>query len=201
MIKSNRRKQKSEERRAISISYHSKDKLLIKLEQGIESAGKTILCSERNVWFKMKWKLYDRMSRSASKLTGQNVRGLHTSYLRFWLARNARAYTSFRSIGFCVIWVCISSSSSFCLCAICPSFAASFVKDGRGLCPEGSATLCRLGYRSKEPTTKSGYADELHLKESRRFYGDVTAVYAGFCDAIYVWLVKITSPRNLRRKS
>jgi len=32
--------------------------------------------------------------------------------LRFWLARNARAYTSARSIGFCVIWVCISSSSS-----------------------------------------------------------------------------------------
>jgi len=38
---------------------------------------------------------------------------LQTSYLRFWLARNARAYTSARSIGFCVIWVCISSSSSF----------------------------------------------------------------------------------------
>ena len=35
-----------------------------------------------------------------------------TSYLRFWLARNARAYTSARSIGFCAIWVCISSSSS-----------------------------------------------------------------------------------------
>jgi len=35
------------------------------------------------------------------------------SSLRFWLARNARAYTSARSIGFCVIWVCISSSSSF----------------------------------------------------------------------------------------
>jgi hypothetical protein len=33
------------------------------------------------------------------------------SSLRFWLARNARAYTSARSIGFCVIWVCISSSS------------------------------------------------------------------------------------------
>ena len=34
------------------------------------------------------------------------------SSLQFWLARNARAYTSARSIGFCVIWVCISSSSS-----------------------------------------------------------------------------------------
>ena len=34
------------------------------------------------------------------------------SSLRFWLARNARAYTSARSIGFCVIWICISSSSS-----------------------------------------------------------------------------------------
>ena len=46
--------------------------------------------------------------------------------------------------------------------------------------------------------TKSGYADELHLTESGWFYGDATAVYAGFCDVIYVWLVKITSPRNLR---
>ena len=35
-------------------------------------------------------------------------------------------------------------------------------------------------------------ADELHLdlEESGRFYGDVTA--------IYVWLVKTISPRNLR---
>ena len=43
-------------------------------------------------------------------------------------------------------------------------------------------------------------ADELHLdlEESGRFYGDVTAVYAGICDVIYVWLGKITSPRNLR---
>jgi len=49
------------------------DKLLIKLEQGIESAGKTIVCSDRNVWFKMKGQLYDRMSRSASRLTGQNA--------------------------------------------------------------------------------------------------------------------------------
>ena len=32
--------------------------------------------------------------------------------LRFLIALNARAYTSARSIGFCVIWVCISSSSS-----------------------------------------------------------------------------------------
>ena len=31
---------------------------------------------------------------------------------RFRLARNARAYTSARSIGFCAIWVCISPSSS-----------------------------------------------------------------------------------------
>jgi hypothetical protein len=34
------------------------------------------------------------------------------SSLRLWLARNARAYTYARSTGFCVIWVCISSSSS-----------------------------------------------------------------------------------------
>ena len=35
--------------------------------------------------------------------------------LRFRLARNTRAYTSARSIGFCVIWVwvCIGSSSEF----------------------------------------------------------------------------------------
>jgi hypothetical protein len=32
--------------------------------------------------------------------------------LRFLPARNALAYTSARGIGFCVIWVCISSSSS-----------------------------------------------------------------------------------------
>jgi len=43
------------------------------------------------------------------------------SSLRFWLARNARAYTSARSIGFCVIWVCISSSSS----SLSTSFALS----------------------------------------------------------------------------
>jgi len=30
--------------------------------------------------------------------------------VRVPMARNARAYTSARSIGFCVIWVCISSS-------------------------------------------------------------------------------------------
>ena len=34
------------------------------------------------------------------------------SSLRFWLARNARAYASASSIGFCFISVCISSSSS-----------------------------------------------------------------------------------------
>ena len=31
-----------------------------------------------------------------------------------------------------------------------------------------------------------------------RFNGDVTKVWAGFYDVIYVWLVKITSSRNLR---
>jgi hypothetical protein len=37
----------------------------------------------------------------------------HTSALfTFRLARNARAYISVRSNGFCAIWVCISSSSS-----------------------------------------------------------------------------------------
>ena len=57
-----------------------------------------------------------------------------------------------------------------------------------------------MGTVQKSPprSTKSGCADELHLKEPGRFYGDVTAVYAGFCDVIYVRLVKITSPRNLR---
>ena len=74
----------------------------------------------------------------------------------------------------------------------------SILRDGRGLCPEGSATLFRHGHRSIESTTKSFCADEFHLKESGSFYGDVTVVYAGFCDVIYVWLVKITSPRNLR---
>jgi len=47
----------------------------------------------------------------------------------------------------------------------------------------------------------SGCVDELHPKDSGGFYGDVTAVFAGFYDVIYVWLVKTTSPRNLRRKS
>ena len=32
-----------------SSGYTAKDKLLIKFEQGCESAGKTIACSERNV--------------------------------------------------------------------------------------------------------------------------------------------------------
>ena len=42
--------------------------------------------------------------------TGNLARG--SSFLRFLLARIACAYTSARSIGFCAIWVCISSSSS-----------------------------------------------------------------------------------------
>ena len=58
--------------------------------------------------------LYDRMSRSASRLIGQNVRGL--SLYKFPISiltcAHARACTSANSIGFCVIWVCISSSSS-----------------------------------------------------------------------------------------
>jgi len=44
----------------------------------------------------------------------------------------------------------------------------------------------------------SGCVDKLHPKVSGRFYGDVTTVFAGFCDVIYVWLVIITFPRNLR---
>jgi len=55
----------------------------------------------------------------------------------------------------------LTSSLPFCLCAICPSFC-HILHDGRGLCPELSATLFRHGYRSKESTTKSGCADELH---------------------------------------
>ena len=48
--------------------------------------------------FREGWKYYTSFS-------------LRTSFLRFWLARIACAYTSARSIGFCAIWVCISSSS------------------------------------------------------------------------------------------
>ena len=59
------------------------------------------------------------------------------------------------------------------------------LRDGHGLCPEGSATLCRHEGRSKESTTKSGCADESHPKDSGGFYGDVTTVCAGFCDVIY----------------
>jgi hypothetical protein len=44
----------------------------------------------------------------------------------------------------------------------------------------------------------SGCVDELHPNYSGRFHGDVTTVFAGFYDVIYVRLVKITSPRNLR---
>jgi len=77
-------------------------------------------------------------------------------------------------------------------------FFLHILRDGRGLCPEGSATLCRHEHRSIEPTTMSGCVDELHPKYSGRFHGDVTTVIAGFGDVIYVLLVKITSPRNLR---
>jgi hypothetical protein len=44
----------------------------------------------------------------------------------------------------------------------------------------------------------SGCAEELRPRDPGRFHGDVTTVRAGFCDVIYVWLVKITYPRNLR---
>jgi len=64
---------------------------------------------------------------------------------------------------------------------ICQTF-----RDGYGLCPEGSAALCRHGERSKESTTKSGCADESHPKDPGSFYGDVTPVCAGFCDVIHV---------------
>ena len=33
-----------------------------------------------------------------------------SALIKFWLARNARAYTSIRIMGFCAIWICISSS-------------------------------------------------------------------------------------------
>jgi hypothetical protein len=48
---------------------------------------------QRNVWFKMKGKLYDRTSRSAFRLTGQNVRGLHYPLYDFDLhATHARTF-------------------------------------------------------------------------------------------------------------
>jgi len=77
-------------------------------------------------------------------------------------------------------------------------FFLRILRDGRGLCPEGSATLRRHGCRSIKSTTMSGYNDELHPKYSGGFHGDVTTIFAGFYHVIYVWLVKITSPRNLR---
>jgi len=77
------------------------------------------------------------------------------------------------------------------------SFFFQILRDGRGLCPEVSAALCRHGHRKKESTTMSGCADELHPKYPGRWYSDVTTVYSmGFCDVIY-WLVKITSLRKL----
>ena len=77
-------------------------------------------------------------------------------------------------------------------------FFLHILRDGRGLCREGSATLRRHGRRSKESITKSGCADELHPKDPVGFYDDATAVYAGFCDVIHVLLAKNSSPRNLR---
>ena len=48
----------------------------------------------------------------------------------------------------------------------------------------------------------SGCADEwVYVQEIRdpgRSCGDVTSIYAGFCDVIYDLLVEITSPRNSR---
>ena len=44
----------------------------------------------------------------------------------------------------------------------------------------------------------SGCDDELHPKYSGGFHGDVATIFAGFYHVIYVWLVKITSPHNLR---
>jgi hypothetical protein len=84
------------------------------------------------------------------------------------------------------------TSVAHCLSAtVCglPFFLPNpFVKDGRSLCPEGSATLCWHGHRSKKSTTKSCYADadESHPKKSGKLCGDVTTVFTGFRDVIYV---------------
>ena len=77
-------------------------------------------------------------------------------------------------------------------------FFCHILPDGRGLCPQLSATHCQHGRRLKDFTTKSGCADELHPKDPGRFYGDVTAVFEESCDVIIARLVKFTSPRNLR---
>ena len=82
-----------------------------------------MILSRPNIWHSMQKQTQKRLksgfkiiSWTVSTLEGGGsimLPALYTlSSLRFWLARNARAYTSARSIGFCVIWVCISSSSS-----------------------------------------------------------------------------------------
>jgi hypothetical protein len=58
-----------------------------------------------------------------------------------------------------------TSSLPFCLCAHLPIFC-QILRDGHGLCPEGSATLFRHVYHSKEFIKKSGFADESHAKDS-----------------------------------
>ena len=96
-----------------------------------------------------------------------------------------------------------TSSLPFSLCAICPPYVESFFVMGMVSAQREVLRFVGMGsvLRSKESTTKSSCADESHPKDSGRFYGDVTPVCPGFCDVIYVRLVKITSPRNLRRKS
>ena len=82
-----------------------------------------MILSRPNIWHSMQKQTQKRLksgfkiiSWTVSTLEGGGsimLPALYTlSFLRYWLARNARAYTSARSIGFCVIWVCISSSSS-----------------------------------------------------------------------------------------
>jgi hypothetical protein len=68
--------------------------------------------------------LFDRMARRVAILDGHGLLGRCRSLVMAspsWPAvwpylieqpRHARAYTSVRSIGFCALWVCISSSSS-----------------------------------------------------------------------------------------
>ena len=55
--------------------------------------------------------LHHQRTRPCTRLTRANTQGTHL-FFTFWLARNVRVHTSTRSIGFCIIWVCISSSST-----------------------------------------------------------------------------------------
>jgi len=85
-------------------------------------------------------------------------------FLRLWLARIACAYTSARSIGFCVIWVCISSSSilyslgeilSDCLCLWFRVFLVQRCPGGSLARPKDETAACSIQRRHRNSTVST----------------------------------------------